>query len=215
MNIKEFIQNSILLPRLKKKEVLVVYDPDELFHDLCLEMTTETLKVIDASESSITSREDALKTLKQLGSTNTVLKGLLVYVPAKAPDTEEEKQLDPFALYSVCGSVFPDDAVGDEYMHICLKAKTDHGTEIRRIFSEDPIPAFAVIDAVGGGKGWPNLQVALSVDSANDILFALLSPTEEQKKALDDQESWVSEKAEQKSRGVRPKKKAEESDLHN
>ena len=192
MEIKNYIQNQVLLPSLKKKEVLVVYDPAMLYHDLCLEMATENLKVIDASESSITSREEALKTLKQLGSTNTALRGLLVYVPAKAPETDEAKQRDPFALYSVCGSVFPD-AVGDEYMHICLKAKPDHGTEIRRIFSEDPIPAFAVIDAVGGGKGWPNLQVALDVDSANDILFALLSPTIEQKKALDDQESWVSE----------------------
>jgi len=145
--------------------MLVVYGSDRLYHDLCLEMATETLKVVDASKSSITSREEALKTMKQLGSSNTALKtmkqlgssntalkGFLIYVPAKAPETDEEKQIDPFSLYSVCGSVFPD-GVGDEYMHICLKAKPDHGTEIRRIFSENPIPAFAVIDAVGGGKG--------------------------------------------------------------
>ena len=192
MEIKNYIQNQILLSRLKENEVLVVYDPDKLYHDLCLEMETETLKIIDANKSSITSREEALKTLKQLGSSNTALKGLLIYVPAKAPETDEEKQIDPFSLYSVCGSVFPD-GVGDEYMHICLKAKPDHGTEIRRIFSENPIPAFAVIDAVGGGKGWPNLQVALKVDSANDILFTLLSPTEVQKKSLEAQKSWVSE----------------------
>ncbi|MCK5229156.1 MAG: hypothetical protein KAR13_02760, partial [Desulfobulbaceae bacterium] len=192
MGIKSYIQNQILLPRLKKKEVLVVYNPDRLYHVLCLEMETENLKVVDASKSSITSREDALKSLKQLGTSNAFLKGLLVYVPAKAPETDEEKQIDPFALYSVSGSIFPD-GVGDEYMHICLKAKPDHGTEIRRIFSENPIPAFPVIDAVGGGKGWPNLQVALKVDSANDILFALLSPTKEQKKSLEAQESWVAE----------------------
>jgi PglZ domain len=192
MSIKEFIQDRILLPRLKKKEVLVIYDPDMLFHSLCLEMETQALAVVDASDSSILSRETALKNLKELGTMNGELKGLLVYVPVKLPETEEEKQKDPFALYSVCGNRFPD-GVGDEYLHICLKAKPDHGTEIRRIFSETPIPSFAVIDAVGAGKGWPNLQVALKVDSASDILFALLSPTDQQKKNLETQEGWISE----------------------
>jgi hypothetical protein len=192
MEIKGFIQNQILLPRLKKNGVLVVYDPEQRYRDLCLEMGTESLRLIDAGESSITSREEALKTLSELGQSGTDLKGMLVYVPANAPLTEEEKQVDPFALYTVCGRVFPDGA-GDEYMHLCLKAKPDHGTEIRRIFSEDPNPTFAVIDAVGSGKGWPNLQVALRVESANDILFALLAPSEQQIKALKDQDGWVSE----------------------
>lgn len=192
MAIKKFIQNQVLLSRLKRNGVLVVYDPAQRYRDLCLDMATDTLRVIDASESSITSREEALRTLKDLGQSGTALEGMLVYVPAKTPLTEEDKQLDPFALYTVCGSVFPD-GVGDEYMHLCLKAKPDHGTEIRRIFNENPNPTFAVIDAVGGGKGWPNLQVALQVESANDILFALLAPSERQKKVLKDQDGWISE----------------------
>ena len=196
MSIKEYIQHNTLLPRIKKNSVLVVYDPEKIYQDVCLDMTTvmtnETIKVIDASNSSITSRADALEALKNLGSPNTDLEGLLVYVPTKAPDAEEDKQKDPFSIYTVCGGVFPDGA-GDAYMHLCLKAKPDHATEIRRIFSQDPIPSFAVIDAVGGGKGWPNLQVALKVESANDILFALLSPTEKQKQSLEAKEGWISE----------------------
>ena len=192
MSIKEFIQQNTLLPRLKKNSVLVVYDPDKIYHGVCLDMATDTIEVVDASNSSITSRESALKALKDLGRPNTDLEGLLVYVPTKAPEAEEDKQRDPFALYTVCGSVFPDGA-GDAYMHLCLKAKPDHATEIRRIFSQDPTPSFAVIDAVGGGKGWPNLQVALEVESANDILFALLAPTDKQKKSLEAKEGWVSE----------------------
>ncbi|MGB5157327.1 PglZ domain-containing protein [Desulfobacterium sp. N47] len=192
MEIKKYIQNQVFLPRIKKNSVLVVYDPEKIYRDLCLDMANDTIKVVDASNSSITSREDALKILKELGNPNTGLEGLLVYVPAKAPETDEAKQKDPFALYAVCGCVFPDGA-GDGYLHICLKAKPDHTTEIRRIFSQDPIPSFAVIDAVGSGKGWPNLQVALQVDSANDILFALLAPTERQKKSLEAKDSWVSE----------------------
>lgn len=192
MGIKRFIQNQIFLPRLKKKEVLVVYDPDKLYEDLCLELDTRDLKVVDAGKSSITSREQALDVLKELGESSSKLKGLLVYVPAKAPETDEEKMLDPFSLYKVCGSFFPDGA-GDEYMDLCLKAKPDHGTDIRRVFSEDPAPSFAVIDAIGNNKGWPNLQVVLKADSANDILFALLSPTGTQKEALKASESWVPE----------------------
>ena len=192
MSIKEFIQQNTLLPRLKKSSVLVVYDPEKIYHDLCLEMATDTIEVVDTSDSSITSRENALKALRNLGRPTTDLEGLLVYVPAEPPETEEDKQNDPFALYTVCGSVFPDGA-GDAYMHLCLKAKPDHATEVRRIFSQDPTPSFAVIDAVGSGKGWPNLQVALNVESANDILFALLAPTDLQKQSLEAKEGWVSE----------------------
>lgn len=192
MKIKGFIQNKILLPRLKKTGVLVVYDPDRRYRELCLEMATETLPVIDASESSIDSREAALITLNELGRQGTKLEGMIVYVPAMAPLTEEDKQVDPFALYTVCGNFFPDTA-GDEYMQLCLKAKPDHGTEIRRIFSENPSPTFAVIDALGKGTGWPNLQVLLGVESASDIIFALLAPTDRQKEALKGQEAWVSE----------------------
>ena len=76
--IKDFIQNQILLPRLKKNGVLVVYDPEQRYRDLCLEMATESLRVIDAGKSSITSREEALKTLSKLGQSGTDLKGMLI-----------------------------------------------------------------------------------------------------------------------------------------
>ena len=87
---------------------------------------------------------------------------------------------------------FPDGA-GDEYLNICLRAKPDHGTEIRRIFQETPEPAFEVIDAVGGETGWPLLQTVLHVKSATDILYSLLVPSEEQKRELTNNEGWAAE----------------------
>jgi hypothetical protein len=192
MSIEAFIQQNTLLPRLKKSGVLVVYDPDRIFQDLCLTMGTDTIKVVDAGPSSITTREAALKALQDMGRPQTAVEGLLVYVPARPPESDEDYQKDPFALYTVCGSVFPDGA-GDAYLHLCLKAKPDQASEIRRIFSQDPTPSFAVIDAVGSGKGWPNLEVALQVQSANDILFALLAPTDRQKQMLKTTEGWVTE----------------------
>lgn len=189
--IKAFIQDR-LIERMNQNSVLVVYDPGHRYRELCLELANDEIRVIDAGESSIESREAALQALRELGQPNPQLKGMLVYVPARVPLTDEEKQRDPFALYMVCGSVFPD-GDGDEYINLCLTAKPDHVTQIRRIFSENPDPPFSVIDAVGGGNGWPNLQALLKVESARDILFALLAPSEIQGKALKGQDAWVSE----------------------
>ena len=192
MGIQEFIQNEVLLPRLQQAEVLVVYDPDRLYRELCLDLATPKRRVVDASESSIESREAALASLQELGQSNPPLEGLLIYVPARAPQTEEDKQQDPFSLYGACGTVFPA-SDGDEYRSLCLRAKAEFSTEIRRIFDGDPTPDFAVIDAVGRGTGWPTLQALLKVESARDILFALLAPSDAQRAALKGQDAWISE----------------------
>jgi hypothetical protein len=196
MKIKEFIQTQILLPRLIQHGVLVVYDPARRYSTLCLELDSDKRRVIDASESSIVSRAEALSALQEFGRPNPEIEGILVYVPSKAPVNDEEKQRDPFSIYAACGAVFPE-GDGDEYQSLCLKARADHATEIRRIFSADPNPSFAVIDAVGGGAGWPNLQARLGAESARDLLFALLTPSPAQLEALkggaSGSEAWASE----------------------
>lgn len=192
MNIQEFIQTQILLPRLQQTGILVVYDPDRRYHDLCLELATENRQVIDAGESSIESREAALAALQQLGRPNTPLEGLLIYVPAPAPQDDTARQRDPFSIYAVCGRLFPE-GDGDEYQSLCLKAKPDHATEIRRIFADNPNPDFAVIDQVGGGAGWPQLQALLRVESAREVLCALLAPTPAQRAALKGRDTWAGE----------------------
>jgi hypothetical protein len=64
--IKAFIQDR-LTERMKQNGVLVVYDPERRYHELCLKLATDEIPVNDASESSIESREAALQTLKELG----------------------------------------------------------------------------------------------------------------------------------------------------
>ncbi len=192
MSIAEFIKSHIFLPRLRQKGCLVVYDPDLRYRDICLDMAKDTLTVVDATESGLESRSNALFELRSFGHPNTTKEGVLVYVPVHAPITDEEKQHDPFALYSACGGLFPDGA-GDEYEQICLRAKPDHATEIRKVFAENPTPAFAVIDAIGGGANWPNLRALLKVESANDILFALLTPNSQQESSLKAGDTWVQE----------------------
>lgn len=191
-SISEFIKQEVLLPRLNQSGVLVVYDPELRYRDLCLELGNEEIRVIDTSESSILSRELAIRTLSELALAK--IKGMLVYVPFKAPLTDKEKERDPFAIYVAFGSVFPNPIYdGDEYMNICLRARPDCGTQIRRIFAENLNPTFAIIDAVGDGPGWPTLRTLLKVESARDILLALLVPSVDQLNALKGQEGWVAE----------------------
>ncbi|WP_153114804.1 PglZ domain-containing protein [Rhodocyclus tenuis] len=190
MSITEFIRDSIFLPRLQKAGCMVVYDADRRYHGICAAMASDKLAVVDASVSSIDSRLAALQALRDVVA--KPLLGLLVYVPTRMPETDEDHQIDPFAAIAAAGTTFPS-GDGDGYESLCLKAKPDHTMAIRAIFAEDASPSFAVIDAVGGGLGWPNLRAQLDVESARDILFALLVPSAAQQAALKANEGWVSE----------------------
>ena len=192
MSIQHYIQQQFLEPRLGKYGVLVVYDPDKRYRDTCLSISGNKCEIIDASESSILSREQASQALVAMGKNQ--LERVLVYVPAEQPLTPEAMQADPFAVYLACGAVFPDaNNSGDDYLSICLKAKPDQATAIRQIFSCDSNPSFAVIDAVGGGVGWPNLRALLGVESGRDILLSLLAPSSQQEAALKGNDGWVAE----------------------
>lgn len=190
MSIAEFIQNKILRPRLQKTGSLVVYDPAGHYHDVCNGLADEKLLVVDASKSSIESRVAAMQGLRDV--IDRQLAGILVYVPAKAPESDEERQADPFAPIAAAGAIFPE-GDGDSFESMCLKAKPDHTTAIRAIFEQDASPSFAVVDAIGGGLGWPNLRALLAVESARDILFTLLVPSNVQQAALKGSDSWVTE----------------------
>ncbi|QEW05880.1 PglZ domain-containing protein [Nitrincola iocasae] len=193
MSIATFIQQEIFAARLASADshqVLVVYDPDLRYRQLCLDMADKHRVVVDATKSSLQSRAQALEALQHLGQ--KLIDQLLVYVPVAKPLEDETRQTDPFALYAACGAVFPE-GDGDEYRNLCMKAKPDHATQIRSIFDKDPNPSFAVIDAVGGGLEWPNLRTLLEVESSRDILFALLSPSERQQESLKGTDAWVTE----------------------
>ena len=194
MTITEFIQDRVLLERLQQTRVLVVYDRERRYRALCLALAAERRRVIDASDGSIESREAALTTLQHMGSVQPPVEQMLIYVPAEAPLTEEQMQRDPFAVYTEIGSCFPDPLKsGDEYQALCLRFKPDHATAIRSLFQQNPNPDFAMIDAIGAGSGWPQLQAHLGVESARAILLALLAPSEPQKKALKAKAGWWGE----------------------
>jgi hypothetical protein len=192
MGIQDFIRDEVFADCLHKRGVLVVYDLDRRYRNLCRSMQGKQIMVVDASESSIESREVALRALTRLIPHGSNRRELLIYVPSRPPMTDEEKQADPFAAYGVVGAVFPD-SDGHTYLNLCLRAKPDHATEIRRQFEQDPSPAFDLIDNIGGGLKWPTLRTLLGVESARDILFALLVPTDKQTQALQGNDAWATE----------------------
>ena len=197
MSIAEFIRDSVLSPRLKQAGCLVVYDADQRYREQCFDLAADKVRVVDASASSIESREAALLALREVGQPpkqgGSPLEAVLIYVPTKQPETDEQKQSDPFALYTARGAVFPQDD-GDEYLSLCLRARPDHATEIRQVFAGSPAgPTFAVIDAIGGGVSWPQLRATLRVESGREILAALLAPSPSQTEALKRQEGWAQE----------------------
>jgi hypothetical protein len=193
MKIAEFIREHIFFPRLKVAGAFVVYDLAKRFRDVCMAMQSEHVRVVDVGSGSIECRRDALLALRQMTQPGNKLEGVLVYIPAAKPVTDEQRQKDPFSIYGQCGAAFPNDD-GDDYLNICLKAKPDFSTDIRRLFAGTPEgPSFAAIDAVGGGMNWPQLRSCLKVDSGREILLALLEPSDAQAAALRSDEGWVAE----------------------
>ena len=193
MTIASFIRDTVMRPRLMKGGCLVVYDPDQRYRTICASLEVERVRVVDASISSIESRLEAIQALSEVGRPKSSLDAVLIYVPNGPSTTDEEKQIDPFSIYAESGAVFPKDD-GDDYLSLCLRAKPDHSTEVRRVFAGAPSgPTFAVIDAIGGGASWPQLRSTLQVDSAREILTALLAPNAAQAEALKAQEGWGDE----------------------
>jgi hypothetical protein len=121
VSIAEFIRESVLRPRLKQAGCLVVYDADKRYREQCFDLAADKVRVIDTSKSSIESREAALRALREVGQPKAPLEGILIYVSTKRPETDEQKQIDPFSPFAVCGSIFPQDD-GDEYLDLCLTA---------------------------------------------------------------------------------------------
>ncbi|MDC3249055.1 PglZ domain-containing protein [Porticoccaceae bacterium] len=188
MNIEKYISSKVFEKRLDQR-VLVVYDHAGRYRDVCLSILAESTLIVDASDSSIESRELASENLITFGQGG---KKLLIYVPSAAPVTDEDKQKDPFSIYGACGEVFPN-GDGDSYLSLCLKAKSDHQTEVREAFEQDPNPSFSVINAIGGGLQWPTLRALLQVESPPEIVSALMVPDEKQKAELNGSEAWVAE----------------------
>ena len=56
MRIAPLIRESFLRPRLKQAGALVVYDPEQRYREVCVQLAEDDLLIVDAATNSIDSR---------------------------------------------------------------------------------------------------------------------------------------------------------------
>jgi hypothetical protein len=190
MRIADYIQDQFRR-RVESHNCLVVYDPTQWYRGLANGLAGEQVTVVDATDSIILARERAMDAWVGLAKAAKQPQYLVVYVPAKPPQSEEEKCLDPFQIFALGGAAFPE-GDGDTYLSLCRRAKPDHAAKIEALFKAGD-PDFTTIDNVGGGHDWPKLRSLLGADSAVELTVALLSPNDAQKAVLTADDTWVDE----------------------
>ena len=192
MKLRDFVRDQFQ-KRLNTAACLVIYDREGRYRDCALTLVSEACSVINAGDSIITAREEALTEWLMMArpGKSKQQKQLVVYVPAPKPESDEDKCRDPFQIFALGGAVFPE-GDGDSYQALCRRAKPDFAAQIEALFQAG-VPDFDMVDNVGAGKGWPRLRTLLAVESAAEILVSFLSPTEKQAAALDADASWQPE----------------------
>jgi hypothetical protein len=189
MKIRDYIQNEVFANRSAKHGALVIYDPARRYRSLALALESPQCRVIDAGPSIIEAREAAMRALRDL--TEGKIQQMLVWLPTRKPESDEDRQTDPFSLLGCLGTEFPaGDA--DDLAALCRAAKPDHVVELNKLFEEGE-PNFDTIDALDQGGAWPKLKTLLGANSPREILTAILSPTPVQEGALKQDPTWAAE----------------------
>jgi hypothetical protein len=190
MKIREFLKGHFQ-KRLEQSQCLVLYDPDKRYREIAQDMEDGNCRVIDGSHSTILAREDAMETWRRLADSSSDIQPMVIYLPIPKPKTEVERQQNPYQPFAIGGAEFPYDD-GDSYQALCRKAKPDFEQQVDQLFAAG-IPDFDTVDAIDSGTNWPKLRSLLKAESAAEILVAILSPTETQQKALEQDEAWPAE----------------------
>ena len=192
MKIREFIRDQFRR-RLDAGGCLVIYDGAGRYRECASDLASDACAFIDAGESIIAAREQALTEWLKLArpGKSKQQQQLVVYVPAPKPESDEDKCRDPFQIFALGGAAFPE-GDGDSYQALCRRAKPDFAAQIEALFQAG-VPDFDMVDNVGAGKGWPRLRTLLGVESAAEILVSFLSPTAAQGEVLDEDASWQDE----------------------
>lgn len=176
--------------RLADVPVFVVYDESKRYADIVRSLAGDTCTVVDGSTSTILGREQAEAAFRGLASDDT--KRLVIYVPAPAPKTDEERRRNPYQAFALAGGFFPD-GDGEAYQALCRQAVPDRVVKVDELFAAGT-PDFAVINnLMAGSTNWPKLRTLLNVESAVEIIVAVLSPTPAQEEAMKADETWVTE----------------------
>jgi hypothetical protein len=180
--------------RLEESGVLVVFDPEGRYEQVFDKLEGDECELVKGTGSTIQARVAAEKQALEMSRPNPQKKRMAIYVPRAIPESEEDKQMEPFAHFSDMGQAFPK-GDQDSYHSLCRKAKAAHVAQIDRLFADGKIPDFETVDAVdtGSGSSWPRLRKILKAESAQDVVFKFLSAEEDLQKELNDSGDWVDE----------------------
>ena len=179
MKIEEYITKTFQ-DRLQEKPVMVVYDPEERFRDICLSLADGNIFVIDGAGAVIEVRGEAMRVWSEMAEDDK--KKLLIYVPREKPLKQEDKLIDPYLPFCAAGNVFPE-GTGDEYKSLCKNAFPDKTKEIEELFAAG-VPDFDTVNALEGGTTWPLLETLLGAKSPSEICVSFLCPKEKQLSSL-------------------------------
>jgi hypothetical protein len=74
----------------------VVYDADKRYREQCFDLAADKVRVVDASEAASKAARRRCWHCARWATQGTAGR-VLIYVPTKRPETDEQKQADPFA----------------------------------------------------------------------------------------------------------------------
>lgn len=175
--------------RLEKSSCLVIHDAEHRYGKISHSLASKTTKVVDATNSLVLAREEALDAWAHL-SDKAGLR-LVVYLPWEKPKNLRARRDDPFAPFSLGGAVFPN-GDADSYRELCLQAFPAQEAEVERLFDAGD-PSFEAVNSLAGGAIWPSLRSLLGVESEREMILSLLAPTASIKSSLEAGGSWLEE----------------------
>ena len=188
MKIEAYVQSEFER-RLTKTHCLVIHDQEGRFRTMAHSLASASTTVVDAGESLVLAREQALDAWVRLADTPG--SRLVVYVPWQRPRDDRGRRDNPFAPFALGGSVFPD-GDADSYRELCLQCFPTQEEGVNRLF-EDGVPSFEAVDGLAGGAVWPALRALLGVESEREMILALIAPSAALQTVLEAGGPWLEE----------------------
>lgn len=176
--------------KLKENPVLVVYDPENRYHQITLSLADKNVRVFDVSESAIVARENASEYFSKTLPADESAR-MVIYIPFEAPEDKQQRIRDPFSVFSMCGNVFPANPE-DRYIELCKAHFPDKEQQIDELFTNEQ-PDFGTINALADGTKWAKLETVTGGKSPKEIVLTLLLPTEAQQFGLKNDKTWNKE----------------------
>lgn len=173
MAIQKYI-TDYLRRKLHDQRTLLIYDGPRHYHELVKSLANNDVKLVDVTESAVSSREDALDYYREILPFQPE-KRLVVYVPQAKPVRPSEQTSDPFWPFQFGGGIFPD-GPPDDYNELCRACFPDKESQLEALFREEEFPSFATIDTLGGGQVYARLQTLTGGQSEREIILGLLFP---------------------------------------